>query len=99
MFSCSLFTVMYTIIYIFSSTILKLHMGLVFFLNKICSHEFIGGYPFFYFYCASLLERNHWEQRPMCSAKTQVHIARRINSIARGHMGYRGRNVISDCRK
>ena len=101
MFSCSLFTVMYTIICIISSTILKLHMGLVFFLNKICSHEFtfIGGYPFFYFYCVGLLKQNHWEQRPMCSAKTQVLIARRINSIARGHMGYRGRNVISDCRK
>ena len=78
MFSCLLFTVMYTIISIISSTILKLHMGLVHFLDKICSHEFIGGYPFFYFYCAGMLKQNHWEQRPMYSANKQVHITRRI---------------------
>ena len=81
MFSCSLFTVIYTIISIISSMILKLHMGLAFFLDKICSHEFIGGYPFFYFHCAGMLKQNHWEQRPMCSAKTQVHIARRIITL------------------
>ena len=70
---------MYTIISIISSTILKLHiMGLVLFLDKICSQEFIGGYPFFYFHCAGMLKQNHWKQRPMCSAKNQVHIARRI---------------------
>ena len=40
-FSCSLFTVLYAIISIISSTILKLHVGLVLFLDKICSHEFI----------------------------------------------------------
>ena len=72
---------MYTIISIIGSTILKLHMGLVLFLDKICSHEFIGGYPFFYFYCAGMLKQNHWEQRPMCSAKNQVHIARRIITL------------------
>ena len=53
-------------------------MRLVLFLDKICSHEFIGGYPFFYFHCAGMLKQNHWEQRPVCSAKNQVHIARRI---------------------
>ena len=81
MFSCSLFTVMYTIISIISFTILKLHMGLVLFLDQICSHEFIGGYPFFYLHCAGMLKQNHWEQRPMCSAKAQVHIARRIITL------------------
>ena len=29
-------------------------MGLVLFLDKICSHEFIEGYPFFYAYCAGM---------------------------------------------
>ena len=41
MFSCLLFTVLFTIISIISSMILKLHMGLVLFLDKIRSHEFI----------------------------------------------------------
>ena len=72
---------MYTIISIISSTILKLHMGLVLSLDKICSHEFIGGYPFFYFHCAGMSKKNHWEQRPVCSAKTEVHIARRIITL------------------
>ena len=47
-FSCLLLTELFTILskLIISSTILKLHMGLVRFLDKICSHEFIGGYPF-----------------------------------------------------
>ena len=81
MFSCLLFTVMYTIISIISSTILKLHMRLVLFLDKMCSHEFIGGYPFFYFHCAGMLNQNHWEQRPMCLAKNQVHIAWRIITL------------------
>ena len=81
MFSCLLFTVMYTIISIISFTILKLHMGLVLFLDNICSQEFIGGYPFFYFHCAGVLKQNHWGQRPMCSAKNQVHIAWRIIAL------------------
>ena len=81
MFSCLLFTVMYTIISIIISTILSLHMGLVLFLDKICSHEFIGGYPLFYFYCAGMLKQSHWEQRPMCSANKQVHITRRIITL------------------
>ena len=42
-FSCLLFTVLFTIISIISSTILKWHMVLVLFLDKIRSHEFIGG--------------------------------------------------------
>ena len=66
-FSCLLFTVLFTIISIISVTILKLHMGLVLFLNKICSHELIRGYPIFYVSCAGMLKQNHWEQRPMCS--------------------------------
>ena len=116
-FSCLLFTVLYTIISIISSTILKLHMGLVLVLDKICSHVFIGGYPFFYFYCAGMLKQNHWEQRPMCSTKKQKKQTKKQtnkqkknkkkpstqnkenNNIGRGHMGYRLRNVISDCRK
>ena len=81
MFSCLLFTVMYTIISIISSTILKLHMRLVLFLDKICSHEFIGGYPFFYFHCAGMSKQNHLAQRPMCSATKQVHIARKIITL------------------
>ena len=56
-------------------------MGLVLFLDKIRSHEFIGGYPFFYFYCAGMLTQNHWEQRPMCSANKQVHRTRRIITL------------------
>ena len=44
MFSCLLFTVRFTIISIIISTILKLHMRLVLFLDKIRSHEFIGGW-------------------------------------------------------
>ena len=28
------------------------------FLDKICLHEFIGGYPFFYVYCAGTLKQN-----------------------------------------
>ena len=35
----------------------------------------------------------------MCSAIKQVHITRRIITLQDGHMGYRWRNVISDCRK
>ena len=81
MCSCLLFTVMYTIISIISSTILKLHMGLVFFLDRICSPEFITGYPFFYFHCAGMLKQNYCKQRPMCSANKQVHITRRIITL------------------
>ena len=77
MFSCLLFTVLFTIISIISFTILKWHMGLVLFLDKICSREFIRGYPFVYVYCAGILNQNHWEQRPMCSADKQVHRTRR----------------------
>ena len=58
-FSCFLFTVLFTIMSIISSTSLKLHMGLVRFFDKICLHKFIGGYPFFYFYCAGMLQQNH----------------------------------------
>ena len=81
MFSCLLFTVLSIILSIISSTILKLHMGVVLFLDKICSREFIRGYPFFYFYCAGMLKQNHWEQRPMCSANKQVHRTRRIITL------------------
>ena len=81
MFSCLLFTVLLTIISIISFTILKLHMGLVLFLDKICSREFIRGFPFFYVYCAGMLKQNHWEQRPMCSADKQVHRTRRIITL------------------
>ena len=78
MFSCLLFIVLFTIISIISFTILKLHVGLVPFLDKICSHEFIGGYPFFYVYCVGMFKQNHWEQRPMYSADKQVHRTRRV---------------------
>ena len=64
-----------------SFTILKLHMGLVLFLDKICSREFIRGYPFFYVHCAGMLKQSHWEQRPMCSADKQVHRTRRIITL------------------
>ena len=47
-FNCLLFTVLFTIISIMSSMILKLHMGLVIFLDMICSPEFIKGFPFFF---------------------------------------------------
>ena len=40
-FSFILFTLLFTIISIISSKILKLYMGLVLFLDKIRSHEFI----------------------------------------------------------
>ena len=56
-------------------------MGLVLFLDEICSHEFIRGYPFFYVYCAGMLKQNHWEQRPMCSADKQVHRTRKIITL------------------
>ena len=80
-FSCLLFTVLFTIISIISFTILKLHMGLVLFLDKIYSCEIIRGYPFFYVYCAGMLKQNHWEQRPMCSVDKQVLRARRIITL------------------
>ena len=72
---------LFTIISIISFTILKLHMGLVLFLDKICLREFIRGYLFFYVYCAGVLKQNHWEQRPMCSVDKQVHRTRRIITL------------------
>ena len=81
MFSCLLFTVLFTFISIISFTILKLHMGLVLFLDKICSSEFIRGYQFFYVYCAGMLKQNQWEQKPMCSVDKQVHRAGRIITL------------------
>ena len=81
MFSCLLFTVLFTIISIIISTILKLHMGLVLFLDKICSHKFKEGYLLFYFYCAGMVRQNHREQRPMCSTNKQVHRTRRIITL------------------
>ena len=81
MLSCLLFTVLFTIIYIISFTILKLHMGLVLFLDKICLPKFIRGYPFFYVYCAGMLKQNHWKQRPMCSVDKQAHRTRRIIAL------------------
>ena len=81
MFSCLLFIVLFTIISIIGFTILKLHMGLVPFLGKVCSHEFIGGYPFFYVYCAGMLKQNHWKQRPMRSADKQVLRTRRVITL------------------
>ena len=81
MFSCLLFPVLFTIVSIISSTILKLHMELNLFLDKIRSHEFIGGYLFFYFCCAGRLKQHHWEQRSMCSANKQVHTTRRIITL------------------
>ena len=68
-FSCFLLTVLLTIIYIMSSMILKLAIWVVIFLNIICSREFIGGCPFFYFYCAYMSKQNHREQGTMYSAK------------------------------
>ena len=56
-------------------------MGLVLFLDQICSHEFIKGYPFFYVYCAGMLKQNHWEQSPMCSADKPVHRTRRVITL------------------
>ena len=84
MFSYLSFTVQFTIISIFSSTILKLHMGLILFLDKICLREFIREYPFFYFYHAGMLKQNHLEQRPMCSANKQIHRRRRIITLQGG---------------
>ena len=81
MFSCLLFTALFTIIYIISSAILNLRMGLVLILDKICSLEFIGGYPFCSFYRAGMSKENHWEQRPMCSANNQAHRTRRIITL------------------
>ena len=71
---------LFTIVSTISSMILKFRMGLVLFLDKIRSHEFIGGYPFFYFYCAHVSKQNHREQRPMCSAKYII-ITRRIITL------------------
>ena len=99
MFSCVLFTVLFTIISIISSMILKLHMGLVLYLDIICSQEFIGWYPFFYFYCAGMPEQNHWEQRPMCSANNQIHRTRRIITLQEVTWATDGGIFISDCRK
>ena len=56
-------------------------MGLVPFLDKICSREFIRGYPFFYVCCAGMLKQNYWEQRSMCFVDTQVHRTRRIITL------------------
>ena len=54
-----LFTVLYTIISIVRYMILKLHVELVLFLDKTCLHEFMGGHPYFYFYCTATLKKNH----------------------------------------
>ena len=81
MFSCLLFTVLFTIISIISFTILKLHMGSVLSLDKICSCEFIRGCPFFYVYCAGMLKQNNWEQKPMCSVDKHVQKTRRIITL------------------
>ena len=81
MFSCLLFTVLFTIISIISFTILKLHMGLVLFLDQIYTCEFIRGYPFFDVYCAGMLKQNHWEQRPVRSVDKQVHRTRRMITL------------------
>ena len=56
-------------------------MGLVLFLDNICSREFIRGYPFFYVYCADMMKQNHWEQRPVCFVDNQVHRTRRIIAL------------------
>ena len=80
-FRCLLCPVLFTIISIISSTIFKLHMGLVHFLNIIWLHEFIGVNAFLYFYCAGMSKQNHWEQRPMCSANNQVHRTRRVITL------------------
>ena len=80
-FSCLLLIVLFSIISIISFTILKLPMGLVLFLDKICSHEFVRGYQFFHVYCAGMLKQNHWEQRPMCSADNQVYRTKRIITL------------------
>ena len=67
---------------IVSSMILKLHVGLVIFLYILCSHEFISGYPFSYFYCADMWKKNHWEQVPVCSANSQLHRKKENYNIA-----------------
>ena len=53
-------------------------MGLVLFLDIICSHEFIEGYPFF---CAVMSKQNHLKQKPMRSANNQVHRTRRMITL------------------
>ena len=58
-FSCLLCTALFTFLSIMSSMVLKLHMAVAIFLDIICSHEFIRGYPFFYFYCAGMSKHNH----------------------------------------
>ena len=67
-FSCLLTTVLFTIISIIMSTILKLHVGLLgfFFLGIICLHEFMGGYPFFSFCCGGMSKQNHREEKDQC---------------------------------
>ena len=72
---------LFTITFFMSSTILKLRMGLVIFLNIICSHEFIVGYPFFYFCCAGIKKQKHWEQAAMCAANNQVHRTKRVITL------------------
>ena len=61
-----------------SSMILKLHMGMVIFLNIICRHEFTVGFPFFYFCCTGMSKQNHWVLVPMCLANNQVHRTKKI---------------------
>ena len=157
MFSCLLFTVLFTIISIISSTILKLHIWLVLFLDKIRLHKFIGGYPFFYFLLCRYVEveplriktnvfskktnkqtnkknqqqknknknktnnnqkkkktptknNNNNKTNKQATKKKKKKKKKETNrkagtqnkenyNIARGYMGYRWRNVVSDCRK
>ena len=63
-----------TIVSIISSMILKLNMGFVIFLDIICLHRFIRGYPFFYFYCAGMWKHNHWKQKNQCVKQTIKYI-------------------------
>ena len=68
--SCLLLTVLFAIMYLMNSTILKLHTGLIIFLNIICSQEFVRGYLFFHSIVHTcMLKQNHLEQAPMCLAK------------------------------
>ena len=64
-----------------SSMILKLHIGLVIFLNRICSNVFVGGYSFFYCYRAGMLKQNHCEQIQMSSSNNQIQRTKRILAL------------------
>ena len=98
MFSCLLFTVMYTMISIISFTILILYMGLVLFLDKNLFARVHRRVPVLLFLLCRYVEAEPLGTKTKVLSKYTSTYNKKNNNIARGHMGYRWRDVIWDCR-